>query len=150
MPGQNISTSMLAAQTALGLCMCLGIIIIAGSLFIKRMITSWTAALSSIAGPHTMLVPSTGLKVGSAEALLLQGPYRHTDTRLWLLAPVVLQPCAQGTLPLFPRLPSLSFQEEIPGKLFLWSLISLGTKSIKIFLILTHAILNVWGTGRNR
>ena len=49
-----------------------------------------------------------------------------------------------------PFLPLLSAQEEISAKLFLWSLISLGTKSIKIFLILTHAILNVWCTGRNR
>lgn len=57
---------------------------------------------------------------------------------------------AQLALPLrLSHLPSSSAQEEISAKLFLWSLVSLGTKSIKIFLILTHAILNVWCTGRN-
>lgn len=58
--------------------------------------------------------------------------------------------CTASLASTLPFLPLLSAQEEISAKLFLWSLISLGTKSIKIFLILTHAILNVWCTGRNR
>lgn len=35
---------------------------------------------SSIINYYTMLVPSTDLKIGSMEALLLQGSLHHTDT----------------------------------------------------------------------
>lgn len=136
---------------------CLSNAITSGSVFIKNMvITSWRGRI--ILNNYIALLSSINLKIGSIYAWILQillGPLEftcHMIFAFWLYrdSQLAAKPAPLASPLHLPHLPSLSAREEISAKLFLWSLISLGTKSIKIFLILTHAILNVWCTGRNR